>query len=191
MATASNADLSPHQQAMLEVWERHLRAEFADHSADAAIETMSAAPHLNHVPVMTGGVGRDEIGTFYATRFIPKMPPDAEIELLSRTIGQDRIVDELIFKCTHTVAMDWYLPGVAPTGRRIEVPTVAIVRFRDGAIESEHIYWDQASVLVQIGLLEPGSLPVAGVEATLKLRDPERPSNTLIARAESRGQASA
>jgi carboxymethylenebutenolidase len=191
MATASNADLSPHQQAMLEVWERHLRAEFADHSADAAIETMSAAPHLNHVPVMTGGVGREPIRQFYATLFIPQMPPDTTIELISRTIGHDQIVDEMIFKCTHTIAMDWYLPGVAPTGRRIEVPTVAIVRFRDGAIESEHIYWDQASVLVQIGLLEAGGLPVAGIETAEKLRDPKRPSNAPIARAEGRGQASA
>ncbi|MGH6896087.1 MAG: ester cyclase [Geminicoccaceae bacterium] len=184
MATLTDAELTPRQRAMLEVWERHLRAEFADHSADAAIATMSATPHLNHVPVMTGGVGRDAIRQFYATRFIPQMPPDTTIELISRTIGHDQIVDEMIFKCTHTVAMDWYLPGVAPTGRRIEVPTVAIVRFRDGAIESEHIYWDQASVLVQIGLLDAGKLPVAGVETALKLRDPERPSNALIARAD-------
>ena len=191
MAAPTSAKPAPDQQTMLEVWERHLQAEFAVHSADAAIATMSATPHLNHVPVMTGGVGRDPIRQFYATRFIPQMPSDTTIELISRTIGHDQIVDEMIFKCTHTVAMDWYLPGVAPTGRRIEVPTVAIVRFRDGAIESEHIYWDQASVLVQIGLLEAGSLLVAGIETAEKLRDPERPSNTLIARAEGRGQASA
>jgi carboxymethylenebutenolidase len=190
MATPAETDLAPRQQAMLEAWERHLQAEFADHNADAAIETMSATPHLNHVPVMTGGVGRDEIRRFYATRFIPQMPPDTTIELVSRTIGHDRIVDEMIFKCTHTIAMDWYLPGVAPTGRRIEAPTVAIVQFRDGKIESEHIYWDQASVLVQIGLLDAGSLPVAGVETAEKLRDPTRPANALIARADGRGQAS-
>jgi carboxymethylenebutenolidase len=189
MAPPTDAALSPHQQAMLEVWERHLRAEFADRSADAAIETMSAAPHLNHVPVMTGGVGRDEIGTFYATRFIPKMPPDTEIELLSRTIGQDRIVDELIFKCTHTVAMDWFLPGVAPTGRRIESPTVVVIQFEGDRIASEHIYWDQASVLVQIGLLDADQLPIAGMETAAKLRDPDRPSNALIARATELGQA--
>jgi carboxymethylenebutenolidase len=95
----------------------------------------------------------------------------------------------MIFKCTHTVAMDWFLPGVAPTGRRVEVPTVAIVEFRDGKIESEHIYWDQASVLVQIGLLDDSSLPVAGVATAEKLRDPQRPSNGLIARATGRGRA--
>jgi carboxymethylenebutenolidase len=183
MPTPNEADLSLHEQAMLEVWERHLRAEFADHSADAALETMTAMPHLNHVPVMTGGVGRDEIRTFYATRFIPKMPPDTEIELLSRTIGRNRIVDELIFKCTHTVAMDWFLPGVGPTGRRIEVPTVVVIEFQGDRIASEHIYWDQASVLVQIGLLDADALPIAGVETAAKMRDPQRPSNTLIARA--------
>jgi carboxymethylenebutenolidase len=147
---------------------------------------MSATPHLNHVPVMTGGVGRDQVRTFYATHFIPRLPPDTEIELISRTIGRDRIVDEMIFKCTHTVAMDWFLPGVAPTGRRVEVPTVAIVEFRDGKVESEHIYWDQASVLVQIGLLDDRSLPVAGIATAQKLRDPRRPSNALIARATGR-----
>jgi carboxymethylenebutenolidase len=174
---------------MLEIWQRHLQSEFADHSADAALETMSATPHLNHVPVMTGGVGRDQVRTFYATHFIPKLPPDTEIELISRTIGRDRIVDEMIFKCTHTIAMDWFLPGVAPTGRRVEIPTVAVVAFRDGRIESEHIYWDQASVLVQIGLLDDSSMPVAGVATAGKLRDPRRPSNALITRATGRGAA--
>jgi carboxymethylenebutenolidase len=183
MATLAENELGPREQAMLEVWQRHLESEFQEHSADAALETMSATPHLNHVPTMTGGVGREQIRTFYATHFIPKLPPDTEIELISRTIGRDRIVDEMIFKCTHTVAMDWFLPGVAPTGRRVEVPTVAIVEFREGKVASEHIYWDQASVLVQIGLLDDGSLPVAGIATAEKLRDPRRPSNALIARA--------
>ena len=138
---------------------------------------------------MTGGVAREEIRAFYAERFIPQMPPDAEIQLISRTVGESRIVDEFIFKCTHTVSMDFFLPGVAPTGRRIEVPHVAIIQFRDGKIESEHIYWDQASVywdqasvLVQVGLLQEGKLPVAGAETAEKILDPNRPSNTLIAR---------
>ena len=111
MAAPTSAKPAPEQQTMLEVWERHLQSEFADHDADAALNPMTATPHLNHGPVMTGGVGRDEIRTFYATRFIPKMPPGTAIELLSRTIGQERIVDELIFKCTHTVAMDWSCPA--------------------------------------------------------------------------------
>jgi carboxymethylenebutenolidase len=189
MAMSGEDDLAPREQAMLEGWQRHLDAEFQQHSADAALETMSRAPHVNHVPVMTGGGGRDQIRTFYATQFIPGLPPDTEIELISRTVGRDRIVDEMIFRCTHTVAMDWFLPGVAPTGRRVEVPTVAIVEFRDGKVESEHIYWDQASVLVQIGLLDDSSLPVAGSATAEKLRDPTRPSNQLLARAMERGQA--
>jgi len=176
-------DLTPQQQAMVEVWERHMHAEFVEHSADAALATMSAMPYLNHVPVMTGGVGREEIRAFYAERFIPQMPPDAQIELISRTVGQNSIVDEFIFKCTHTVVMDFFLPGVAPTGRRIEVPHVAIIQFRDGLIESEHIYWDQASVLVQAGLIQDKTLPVAGAETAEKILDPDRPSNTLITRA--------
>jgi carboxymethylenebutenolidase len=185
---AGEDDLAPPQQTMLEVWRRHLESEFQEHSADAALDTMGATPHVNHVPVMTGGVGRDQIRTFYATHFIPRLPADTEIELISRTIGRDRIVDEMIFKCTHTVAMDWFLPGVAPTGRRVEVPTVAIVEFRDGKIESEHIYWDQASVFVQIGLLDDGRLPVAGIATAEKLRDPRCASNGLIARATGRGR---
>jgi carboxymethylenebutenolidase len=189
MAMPSEIGLARRQQVMLEIWERHMRSEFADHSADAALETMGAAPHLNHVPVMTGGVGREEIHTFYATRFIPQMPPDIGIEVISRTIGQDRLVDELIFTCTHSVAMDWFLPGVPPTGRRIEIPMVVVIEFKNDKIESEHIFWDQASVLVQIGLLDSRKLPVAGVQTANKMRDPSQPSNTLITRTTGRGQA--
>jgi len=177
------SDLTPQQKAMVEVWERHMGAKFVEHSADAALATLSAKPYLNHVPVMTGGVGREEIRAFYAERFIPQMPPDAEIELISQTVGHTSIVDEFIFKRTHTVVMDFFLPGVAPTGRRIEVPHVAIIQFRDGLIESEHIYWDQASVLVQASLLQDKALPVAGAETAEKILDPDRPSNTLITRA--------
>jgi carboxymethylenebutenolidase len=176
MATARvEADLTPAQRAMVETWERHTRSEFVDHDADAAVGTMSATPHLIHVPVLTGGVGREAIRTFYATHFIPEMPPDAEIELLSRTVGHDRIVDEFILKFTHTVAMGWFVGGVAPTGKRVEIPKVAVIQFRDGKIESEHIFWDQASVLVQLGLLDPGKLPVVGVETAERMRDSARP----------------
>ncbi len=109
---------------------------------------------MNHVPVLTGGVGRDQVKEFYANHFIPHMPSDLEIVPVSRTIGADRLVDELILRFTHSVEMDWMLPGVAPTGKRVECATVAIVTFRDGKLFSEHIYWDQASVLVQLGLLD-------------------------------------
>ncbi|HEY5953967.1 MAG TPA: ester cyclase, partial [Terrimicrobiaceae bacterium] len=116
-------------------------------------------------------------------RFISQMPPDVEIVPISRTIGSDQLVDEMVFKFTHTVRMDWMLPGVAPTGRPVAVPLVAIIRFREDKVAHEHIYWDQASVLVQIGLLKAHGLPVAGVESARKALDPSLPSNALIEQA--------
>jgi carboxymethylenebutenolidase len=162
------------------LWAAHMDAEFVTKDVEATMVTMVDEPSVNHVPVMTGGHGRDEVRAFYATRFIPRMPPDVETVLVARTIGRDQLIDELIFRFTHTVEMDWMLPGVAPTGRRVEVPIVVVVGIRDGKVSHERIYWDQASVLVQIGLLEPGILPVAGAETAAKVLDPSRPSNTLI-----------
>jgi carboxymethylenebutenolidase len=80
--------------------------------------------------------------------------------------------------------MDWMLPGLAPTGKRVEVPLVVIVRFREGKLAHEHIYWDQASVLVQLGLLDAAGLPVAGIESARKALDPSVPSNVLMGRAD-------
>src|SRR5437667_4314307 len=140
--------------------------------------------YVNHVPVLTGGSGRDELREFYSKRFIPQMPPDTEMTPVSRTIGDDQIVDEMVFKFTHTIPMDWILPGIPPTGKRVEVPLVAIVRFRDGKLAHELIYWDQASVLVQIGLLDPARLPVVGIESAKKVLDPRLPANELMQRAE-------
>ena len=138
--------------------------------------------HVNHIPVLTGGSGRDELREFYSKRFIPQMPPDTEMTPVSRTIGEDQLVDEMVFKFTHTILMDWMLPGIPPTGKRVEVPLVAIVRFRDGKLAHEHIYWDQASVLVQIGLLDPAQLPVVGVESAHKVLDPRLSANELMKR---------
>ena len=138
--------------------------------------------YVNHIPVLTGGSGRDELREFYSKRFIPQMPPDTEMTPVSRTIGEDQIVDEMIFKFTHTIPMDWMLPGIPPTGKRVEVPLVAIVRFRDGKLAHEHIYWDQASVLVQIGLLDPAKLPVVGIDSAKKVLDPSLPANELMQR---------
>ena len=111
------------------------------------------------------------------------MPPDTEVTPVSRTIGADQLVDEMIFKFTHTVRMDWMLPGIPPTGKRVEVPLVAIVRFRGDKLAHEHIYWDQASVLVQLGLLDPATMPVAGIETARKVLDNALPSNALMQRA--------
>ena len=168
------------EHAMLTLWEAHLAAEFQAKSATAAVDTMVEHPHVNHVPVMTGGVGRKQLTHFYSRYFIPQMPPDTTIVPISRTIGQDRIVDEFVFKFTHTVPMDWFLPGVPPTGRPVEVVKVVVVEMKDGRIVAERIHWDQASVLVQVGLLDPAQLPVAGVETARKVLDPDRPSNALM-----------
>lgn len=179
MSTARTAE----QERLNVTWEEHVRDEFVTRDTDATLRTMVPDAYVNHVPVMTGGVGRAELREFYSRHFIPKMPPDTEIVPISRTIGTDQLVDEMIVRFTHTLEMDWMLPGVAPTGRRVEIPLVAIVQFRDGKLAHEHIYWDQASVLVQLGLLEPSKLPVAGVESARKVLESDRPSNELIRRA--------
>ena len=139
--------------------------------------------YVNHIPVLTGGVGKEALREFYSKRFIPQMPPDTEVTPVSRTIGADQLVDEMIFKFTHTVRMDWMLPGIPPTGKRVEVPLVAIVRFRGDKLAHEHIYWDQASVLVQLGLLDPATVPTAGIESARKVLDNTLPSNALMRRA--------
>lgn len=164
------------------LWEEHCRHEFETRDVDATMATMVARPYVNHVPTMTGGVGHDELKRFYRYHFIGGNPPDTELRPVSRTVGADQLVDEMIFSFTHTSEVDWMLPGIAPTGRRVEVPLVAIVRFVDGKVAHEHIYWDQASVLVQVGLLDPEGLPVAGAATAQKVLDETRPSNALMAR---------
>ena len=168
------------QEILARLWEEHIRHEFATKSTDETIATMVEDAYVNHVPVMTGGLGKPQLRQFYATHFIPKMPPDLQMTSVSRTIGTDQLVDELVLKFTHTVEIDWMLPRIAPTGRRVEVALVVVVRFRDGKVAHEHIYWDQASVLVQLGLIDPARLPVAGAESARKVLDPRRPANALI-----------
>jgi carboxymethylenebutenolidase len=176
--------LTPAQENLQQLWEEHVRHEFATHKTEDTLATMVEDAYVNHIPVLTGGVGKDELREFYSKRFIPQMPPDTEMIPISRTIGHDQLVDEMIFKFTHTIRMDWMLPGIAPTGKRVEVPLVAIVRFRESKLAHEHIYWDQASVLVQLGLLDAATLPVAGIESARKALNPSLPSNALIRRAD-------
>jgi carboxymethylenebutenolidase len=187
----TQADLTPAQQLLNDLWDEHVRDEFALKDAAAAIETMAPDAYVNHVPVLTGGVGRAQLQEFYAKHFIPKMPSDTEIAPISRTIGDDRLVDEMIIRFTHSIEIDWMLPGIPPTGKRVECATVAIVQFRDGKLLHEHIYWDQASVLVQLGLLDPSTLPIAGVETARKVADPHLPSNHLMQRTGLSGQGKA
>ena len=167
---------------LVAVWEAHCRYEFETRDLDATMATMVAEPYVNHIPTMTGGVGHEQLKRFYKYHFIGGNPPDTELVPVSRTVGADQIVDEMLFKFTHTSEVDWMLPGVAPTGRRVEIPLVAIVRFVEGKVAHEHIYWDQASVLVQVGLLKPESLPVAGVATARKAVDQSLPSNELMAK---------
>jgi carboxymethylenebutenolidase len=164
------------------LWDDHCRYEFETRDVDATMGTMVDAPYVNHIPTMTGGVGQRELKRFYKYHFIGGNPPDTELTPVSRTVGTDQVVDEMIFKFTHTSEVDWMLPGIAPTGKRVEIPLVAIVHFEDGKVAHEHIYWDQASVLVQIGLLDPENLPVAGIETALKVTDKTRPSNDMMTR---------
>jgi carboxymethylenebutenolidase len=162
------------------IWEAHCRYEFETRDLDATMATMVAEPYVNHIPTMTGGTGYEHLKRFYKNHFIVANPPDTTLRPVSRTVGKDQLVDEMLFAFTHTRAVDWMLPGIEPTGCRVEVPLVAIVKFKDGKVAHEHIYWDQASVLVQIGLLDPEGLPVAGIETARKLVDPQLPSNTLM-----------
>lgn len=164
------------------LWDRHLEFEFATRDVAATMATMVDQPYVNHIPTMTGGVGHDMLRRFYQNHFIFANPADTRVVPVSRTVGADRVVDEMLFCFTHDREIDWMLPGVPPTGRYVEVPLVAIVCFRGERLYNEHIYWDQASVLVQLGLLDAGALPVAGAETARKLIDETLPSNTLMRR---------
>jgi carboxymethylenebutenolidase len=182
MSKASN--LTASQKAMVDLWEEHTSYEFEDHSTEKTLSTMTDHPININVPLLTGGVGLEEVRKYYSEYFIPKNPPDTEVTLLSRTVGEDRLVDEMIQSFTHTIEMDYMLPGILPTGRRVQIPVIVVVEFKDGKIASEHIYWDQASVLVQVGLLDPNLLPVVGPESAQKMLDPTSvPSDLLIERA--------
>jgi carboxymethylenebutenolidase len=166
-----------------DLWDEHVKFEFATRNTEDTLKTMVEDAYVNHVPVLTGGIGHDQLREFYSQRFIPQMPPDTKMAPVSRTIGIERVVDEMVFEFTHTIKMDWMLPGVAPTGKHVKVPLVVIVHFRDGKLAHEHIYWDQASVLVQLGLLDGSKLPVAGAESADKVLDPSLPANRFMERA--------
>jgi len=152
------------------LWEEHTKHEFSTRDTDATLATMVEDAYVNHVPVLTGGAGKSALRIFYERDFIPNMPPDTKLSPISRTVGEEQLVDEMIFSFTHTQEMPWMLPGIPPTNRYVEVALVAIMRFRDGKLAHEHIYWDQASVLKQIGLLTGPGLPVFGVESAHKVR---------------------
>lgn len=164
---------------MVAAFQQHMDAEMAG-DLDTTMETMSDDPHLNHVPTMAGGVGRAGVRAFCRDHLVGKFfPPDVQVTPVSRTVGQDHVVEELVIGFTHTTPIDWLLPGVPPTGKPVEMAVAVIVGFKDGKISHEHIYWDQAGVLVQIGLLDPAGLPVSGPESARKVLNPTLPPRRM------------
>ncbi|KAI4238117.1 MAG: hypothetical protein LQ349_001320 [Xanthoria aureola] len=170
------------------IWDRHSELEFATKDAEATMATMVEEPYVNHIPTMTGGIGYKDLHRFYRDYFIPGNPPSLKFKLISRTVGTDRVVDEMFLSFRHTQEVPWMLPGVAPTNKLVEVALVAIVCIRGGKLYHEHIYWDQATVLVQVGLLDPklsgkgfNRLPVVdNLGARKVLDEANAPSNELI-----------
>jgi carboxymethylenebutenolidase len=165
-----------------QLWDEHVRHEFVARDVPATMATMVAEPYVNHIPTLTGGVGQQQLSQFYDQHFVHANPPDMRMIALSRTVGALQLVDEFIMCFTHTSEIDWMLPGIAPTGKYVEIAMVAIIGFRGDKLHHEHIYWDQASVLVQIGLLDADKLPVAGIDSAKKLLDETMPSNQLMKR---------
>jgi|SRR5215216_119442 len=161
-------------------FDAHVKAEFQDLDLEATMATMSPDPYVHHVPTITGGSGAEGVRHFYSNHFIGQWPDDTETRQVSRTIGEKQVVDELLMTFTHDREVEIMLPGVPPTGRRITIPVVVVVGFEDGKVRHEHIYWDQASVLVQAGLLDPAGLPVTGSEQAESLSDQEQPKNQLL-----------
>ena len=151
------------------LFDGHIEREFADFDVDATMETMVDEPYVYCVPVMTGGFGGQGVRRFYSEHFINQIPKDAKVTPISRTIGKDQVVDELIVSFTHNTQWDYLLPGIPPTGKKVELPHVVVMKFDNGKVAHEHVWWDQASLLVQVGLLDPGKLPVVGVEQARRL----------------------
>jgi len=159
---------------------KHLRLEFVEKDAHATMETMIEEPYVNHVPTRTGGVGHQLLERFYKYHFIPTQPEDRQNTVISETVGADTVVLEILGRFTHDKVMDHMLPGIPPSGKKVELPVVVVASFRGDKLYNEHIYWDQASLLTQVGALEPGDLPISGAVAAHKLEDIGLPSNELM-----------
>ncbi|HEY6395498.1 MAG TPA: dienelactone hydrolase family protein [Candidatus Binataceae bacterium] len=162
------------------LWDHHCDGEFTHRDVDETMQTMVAQPYVNHIPTLTGGYGYAELYRFYKNHFIPRLPKDTKVVPLSRTVGSDRVVDEIMFCFTHDMEIDFMLPGIQPTGKYVEIPVVAIIEFRGDKLYNEHIYWDQGSLLAQVGLLDTKKLPVAGIETAKKLKGEDIPSNQMM-----------
>jgi carboxymethylenebutenolidase len=140
-------------QQLEQVWTEHLKGEFESKDVEATLATMVDDAWVNHMPVNTGGRGKDALRRFYRDDFIPSWPDDLEMVPVNRVIGQGEIVDELRLTFTHSKPMPWFLPNIAPTLRTVIVDVVVIAQFRGDKLACERIYWDHANVLRQVGLL--------------------------------------
>jgi carboxymethylenebutenolidase len=157
---------------LVDVFDKHVNCEFEDKDVDATMKTMTKEPYVYHIPVLTGGKGYDEVYTFYSNNFVGKMPSDTKFIRISRTIGNDQVVDELIMSFTHNIEIPAIIPGISPTDKYVELPIVVVMKFKGNKIAHEHIYWDQASLLKQIGLLDNSKeLPIIGIEQSKKLQE--------------------
>lgn len=173
------------------VWERHLSAAIVAADPLSTLNTMTHNPSLLNVPTLTGGTGQRQLNDYYTHLFIPA-PPSLKITLVSRTVGSDKVVDEMFLTLRHTQEVPWLLPGVPATDRVIEIAVCSVVAIRGGKIEWERVYWDQASVLMQVELLDPrlggmggGRLPIVGPEAARKVKEGMEngtPFNELVKR---------
>ena len=164
------ADKKTDNQSNLgDLFDSHVKLEFVEKDVDATMKTMTEDPYVHNVPTNTGGIGRDGVYRFYKDHFVGKMPADTKVVSVSRTVGKDTVIDELILTFTHDMEIDFMLPGIKPTGKKVELPHVVVMKFEGDKIAHEHIYWDQASVLAQIGLLDPEKLPIVGAEQAKRL----------------------
>lgn len=172
MNNSINKTYTKAQQELLDAFQAHVEAEL-NKDLKTTLATMTDNPHLNNIPTLIGGMNKTEVESFYANLISNDkfFPPDTEMLPISRTIDEHQLVDEIVFMCTHTHEIGWMLPNILPTGKRIEIPLVVIVGFNDKKVTHEHIYWDQASVLVQIGLINDKNLPINGIETANKMKD--------------------
>ena len=157
------------EEVLLEIWQKHVYSEFVMKDAKAALATMTDCPYVLMVPLASGGRGRQGVYNFYNDKFLAQMPADITAVPVSQVVGKDILVEEAVYKFTHDQVMDWLIPGVVPTGRRVELGVVGIIKFEDEKIASEHLYWDHASVLAQVGVIDQIRYPVKGIESARTL----------------------
>jgi carboxymethylenebutenolidase len=160
---------SPSNQQLLDVWQQHTYSEFVLRDANAALGTMTENPYVLMVPLAIGGQGRDGVHSFYHNYFLAQLPGDFTPTPISQIIAENVIVEEAVYSLTHNLMMDWMIPGVPPTGKRVELAVVGIIKFENGKIASEHLYWDHSSVLAQLGVIDPTQVPVKGAESARTL----------------------